>query len=102
MGIPFKGLGIDTRLFCWQNDLLGSDSVGGCGDPLGDSNRGNSKSSSLCLVAGLDLSKGEGGDESKEDQKLLHDELLDFPQWMSELKCWIQLSILLLYFIQLT
>ena len=73
-----------------------------CGDPLGDSNRGSSKSSSLCPVAGLDHSKDEGGDESKEDHELLHDELLDFPQWMSELKCWIQLSILLLYFTQLT
>ena len=74
----------------------------GCGDPLGDSNRGSSKSSSLYPVAGLAHSKDEGGDESKEDQKLLHDELLDFPQWMSELKCWIQVLILLLFFSQLT
>ena len=82
MRIPFKGIGINTRLFCWQNDLLGSDSVRvglGLRGVLGDRKRSSRntnatiKSSSTVPVAGLDLSKGKGGDEGKEDHKLLHD-----------------------------
>ena len=69
--------------------LLGSDSVvggltvRGGGNPLGNSNRssgntngtGVTKSSSMESVAGLGLSQGEGGNESKENHKLLHYEL---------------------------
>ena len=70
--------------------LLGSDSVvggltvRGSGNPLGNSNRSNSntnsagvtKSCSLDAVAGLSLGQGEGGEESEENDKLLHDELI--------------------------
>ena len=76
--------------------LLGGDSVvgglavrGGDG-PLGNSNRGSSntngtngtsvaKSGSVDAVAGLSLGQGERGNESKENHKLLHDELIGLP-----------------------
>ena len=80
--------------------LLGGDSVigglavrGGDG-PLGNSNRGSSnsnrgssntngtsvaKSGSVDAVAGLSLGQGEGGNEGKENHKLLHDELIGLP-----------------------
>ena len=121
---PRLSLGDGPGVAHWFRDcgaLLGSDSVigglamRGGGNPLGNSNRSRSNSnrssgnangttkSSSVAVAGLGLSQGEGGNESKENHKLLHYELLlDFPQWLSELKCRIQVSILLLYFAQLT
>ena len=108
------GLG-DSGALLRGDGVIGSLAVRGSGNPLGNSNRGSSNSnrssgnangttkSSSVAVAGLGLSQGEGGNESKENHKLLHDELLlDFPQWLSELKCRIQVSILLLYFAQLT
>ena len=64
--------------------VIGSLAVRGSGNPLGNSNRGSSNSnrssgnangttkSSSVAVAGLGLSQGEGGNESKENHKLLH------------------------------
>ena len=108
------GLGDGVALLRGDGVIGGLAMRGGDG-PLGNSNRSSSNSnrssgnangttkSSSVAVAGLGLSQGEGGNESKENHKLLHYELLlDFPQWLSELKCRIQVSILLLYFAQLT
>ena len=100
---PRLSLGDGPGVAHWFGDsgaLLGSDSVigglamRGGGNPLGDSNRSNSnrsnsnrsnsntngagvtKSCSLDAVAGLSLGQGEGGEESEENDKLLHDELI--------------------------
>ena len=95
---PRLSLGDGPGVAHWFRDcgaLLGSDSVigglamRGGGNPLGDSNRSNSnrsssntngagvtKSCSLDAVAGLSLGQGEGGEESEENDKLLHDELI--------------------------
>ena len=64
--------------------VVGGLAVGGSGNPLGNSNRSSSNtdgtgitiSSSVDPVAGLRLSQGEGGKESKENHKLLHDKLV--------------------------
>merc|ERR1712212_717044 len=75
--------------------VVGGLAVGGSGNPLGNSNRSSSNtdgtgitiSSSVESVAGLGLSQGEGGKESEENHKLLHDNFfLDFPRWLIELK----------------
>ena len=63
--------------------VVGGLAVGGSGNPLGNSNRSMSNtngtgmaiSSSVDSVAGLGLGQGEGGKESKENHKLLHDKL---------------------------
>ena len=63
------------------DSVVGGLAMGGSGNPLGNSNRNMSNtngtgmaiSSSVDSVAGLGLSQGEGGKESKENHKLLHD-----------------------------
>ena len=65
------------------DSVVGGLAMGGSGNPLGNSNRSMSNtngtgmaiSSSVDSVAGLGLSQGEGGKESKENHKLLHDKL---------------------------
>jgi len=65
--------------------VIGGLAVRGGGNPLGNSNRSSSntngatKSSSVDAVAGISLSQSEGGNESKENHKLLHDELIGLP-----------------------
>ena len=63
--------------------VIGGLAMGGSSNPLSNSNRSSSNtdgagitiSSSVESVAGLGLSQGEGGKESKENHKLLHDKL---------------------------
>ena len=63
------------------DSVVGGLAVRGSDGPLGNSNRSSSNtngtgvtiSSSVDSVAGLGLSQGEGGKESKENHKLLHD-----------------------------
>jgi len=65
------------------DSVVGGLAVRGSDGPLGNSNRSSSNtngtgvtiSSSVDSVAGLGLSQGEGGKESKENHKLLHDKL---------------------------
>jgi len=65
--------------------VIGGLAVRGGGNPLGNSNRSSSntngatKSSFVDAVAGISLSQSEGGNESKENHKLLHDELIGLP-----------------------
>ena len=65
--------------------VIGGLAMRGSDGPLGNSNRssGNAnsttESSSVDAVAGIGLSQGEGGKESKENHKLLHDELIGLP-----------------------
>jgi len=67
------------------DSVIGGLAVRGGGNPLGNSNRSSSntngatKSSSVDAVAGISLSQSEGGNESKENHKLLHDELIGLP-----------------------
>merc|ERR1719341_2790724 len=63
--------------------VIGGLAMGGSGNPLSNSNGSSSNtngtgitiSSSVESVAGLGLSQGEGGEESEENHKLLHDKL---------------------------
>ena len=63
------------------DSVVGGLAMGGSDGPLGNSNGSSSNtngtgvtiSSSMDSVAGLGLSHGEGGKESKENHKLLHD-----------------------------
>ena len=85
------GLG-DSGALLGGDSVVGGLAVRGSDGPLGNSNRGSSnsnrssgntngttKSSSVDAVAGLSLSQGEGGNESKENHKLLHDDLIGLP-----------------------
>ena len=98
------GLG-DSGALLGGDCVVGGLAVRGSDGPLGDSNRGSgdsnrgssntstvadgtdtsgtsvAKSSSVDAVAGLSLSlsQSEGGKESKENHKLLHDELIGLP-----------------------
>jgi len=98
------GLG-DSGALLGGDGVVGGLAVRGSDGPLGDSNRGGgdsnrgssntstvadgtdtsgtsvAKSSSVDAVAGLSLGLGqsEGGKESKENHKLLHDELIGLP-----------------------
>ena len=86
------GLG-DSGALLGGDSVVGGLAVRGGDGPLGNSNRGSSntngtngtngtsvaKSGSVDAVAGLSLSQGEGGNESKENHKLLHDELIGLP-----------------------
>jgi len=98
------GLG-DSGALLGGDGVVGGLAVRGSDGPLGDSNRGSgdsnrgssntstvadgtdtsgtsvAKSSSVDAVAGLSLSlsQSEGGKESKENHKLLHDELIGLP-----------------------
>ena len=81
------GLGDGVALLRGDGVIGGLAMRGGDG-PLGNSNRSRSNSnrssgnangttkSSSVAVAGLGLSQGEGGEESEENDKLLHDELI--------------------------
>ena len=86
---PRLSLGDGPGVAHWFGDsgaLLGSDSVigglamRGSGNPLFNCNRSNTNGamsiSSMEAVAGIGFSQGEGGKESKENHKLLHDELI--------------------------
>merc|ERR1719341_3136739 len=60
--------------------VIGGLAMGGSGNPLGNSNRSSSNTDGAGItisssVAGLGLSHSEGGKESKENHKLLHDKL---------------------------
>ena len=83
------GLG-DSGALLGGDSVIGGLAVRGGDGPLGNSNRGSSntngtngasvaKSGSVDAVAGLSLGQGEGGNESKENHKLLHDELIGLP-----------------------
>merc|ERR1712212_574127 len=61
--------------------VVGGLAVGGSGNPLGNSNRSSSNTNGTGItitssVAGLGLSHSEGGKESEENHKLLHDKLV--------------------------
>ena len=60
--------------------VVGGLAMRGSGNPLFNCNRSNTNGamsiSSMDAVAGIGLSQGEGGKESKENHKLLHDELI--------------------------
>ena len=60
--------------------VVGGLAMRGSGNPLFNCNRSNTNGamsiSSMDAVAGIGLSQGEGGKESKENRKLLHDELI--------------------------
>merc|ERR1719430_551546 len=80
------GLG-DSGALLGGDSVIGGLAVRGGDCPLGNSNRGSSntngtsvaKSGSVDAIAGLSLGQGEGGNESKETHKLLHDDLIGLP-----------------------
>ena len=78
--------------------VIGGLAVGGSGNPLGNHSRGSGNTncatsiakSSSSVETNLGISIGKGTTTNgKENHKLLHYDLilLDFPQWMTELKC---------------
>ena len=78
--------------------VVGGLAMGGSGNPLGNHSRGSGNTncatsiakSSSSVEADLGISIGKGtATNGKENHKLLHYDLilLDFPQWMTELKC---------------
>ena len=100
------GLG-DSVALLGGDGVVGGLAVGGSGNPLGNHSRGSGNTncatsiakSSSSVEADLGISIGKGtATNGKENHKLLHYDLilLDFPQWMTELKCRIQVSIQLL------
>ena len=91
------GLG-DSGALLGGDGVVGGLAVGGSGNPLGNHSRGSGNTncatsiakSSSSVEADLGISIGKGTTTNgKENHKLLHYDLilLDFPQWMTELKC---------------
>ena len=72
------GLG-DSGALLGGDSVVGGLAMRGSGNPLFNCNRSNTNGamsiSSMDAVAGIGLSKGKGGKESKENHKLLHDKL---------------------------
>ena len=100
------GLG-DSGALLGGDGVIGGLAVGGSGNPLGNHSRGSGNTncatsiakSSSSVETDLGISIGKGtATNGKENHKLLHYDLilLDFPQWMTELKCRIQVFIGLL------
>ena len=100
------GLG-DSGALLGGDGVIGGLAVGGSGNPLGNHSRGSGNTncatsiakSSSSVETDLGISIGKGtATNGKENHKLLHYDLilLDFPQWMTELKCRIQVFIVLL------
>ena len=110
---PRLSLGDGPGVAHWFGDsaaLLGSDSVigglamRGSGNPLFNCNRSNTNGamsiSSMDAVAGIGLSQGKGETKARRTTNcFMISCFLDFPRWLIELKCRIQVSILLLYFV---
>ena len=91
------GLG-DSVALLGGDGVIGGLAVGGSGNPLGNHSRGSGNTncatsiakSSSSVETDLGISIGKGtATNGKENHKLLHYDLilLDFPQWMTELKC---------------
>ena len=91
------GLG-DSVALLGGDGVIGGLAVGGSGNPLGNHSRGSGNTNCATSIAkspssveaDLGISIGKGTTTNgKENHKLLHYDLilLDFPQWMTELKC---------------